>query len=90
MSQTQTQTAVIEDLAKRYIVPQNSREIQRLIDQHEWVKGNMGSLIKAPINANRVERVLDSATAYAITSIDAISGTHANLHTPFQRWLLAC
>lgn len=61
---SQTQTAVIEDLKKRYIVPQNSREIQRLTDQHEWVKGNMhGRLIKAPIDESKCERVLDSATA---------------------------
>jgi hypothetical protein len=56
--------AIVEDLRRRYIVPQNAREIQRLTDQHEWVKGNMGgALIKAPININRCKAVLDSATA---------------------------
>lgn len=69
-TQTQTQTAVVEDLKKRYIVPQNAREIQRLTDQHEWVKGNMGgALIKAPLDKSKCERILDSATADGVTML---------------------
>jgi len=64
---------VVEDLKKRYIVPQNSREIQRLTDQHEWVKGNMhGRLIKAPIDEKRCKRVLDSATADGYWLVDVM------------------
>jgi hypothetical protein len=51
--------------AYTYIMPDNSEEIDRLRNQHDWVKGSTGDrLLFAPIEQNGAPvKVLDSATA---------------------------
>ncbi|KAL7929953.1 S-adenosyl-L-methionine-dependent methyltransferase [Trichoderma chlorosporum] len=49
---------------KTYILPNNRQEIERMKNQHEWMKGSFGGLIKAPVDYQRKnQRILDSATA---------------------------
>lgn len=54
----------IEDVGKRYFLPRNVEEAERMQNQHEWLKGGADGLILAPIDLNRSKlRVLDAATA---------------------------
>lgn len=48
-----------------YIMPDNQEEIDRLRNQHEWVKGSTGGvLLFAPLEHKGLPlKVLDSATA---------------------------
>jgi hypothetical protein len=60
----QSQTELIRDLKKRYILPHTRQEIERMQNQHEWVKACAKGLVKAPLDFERRDlRVLDSATA---------------------------
>jgi gliotoxin biosynthesis N-methyltransferase len=60
---TQTENELHEAKA-RYYLPNSWGEIDRMRNQHEWVKGCAGGLIKAPIDyAANGFRVMDSATA---------------------------
>ncbi|KAL6695439.1 S-adenosyl-L-methionine-dependent methyltransferase [Trichoderma pleuroticola] len=59
-SKTSTQDAARE----AYILPNNRQEIERMKNQHEWIKGSFGGLIKAPVDYQREnQKILDSATA---------------------------
>ncbi|OQE22213.1 hypothetical protein PENFLA_c013G08350 [Penicillium flavigenum] len=54
----------VQSLRERYILPHNVEEIERMQNQHEWVKGCADGLIKAPLDMTRKDlRVLDAATA---------------------------
>ncbi|RYP29374.1 hypothetical protein DL767_006760 [Monosporascus sp. MG133] len=54
----------LEDARKAYMLPNNRQEIERMKNQHEWIKGSFGGLIKAPIDYEKKhQKVLDSATA---------------------------
>ncbi|KAJ5509900.1 hypothetical protein LT330_007205 [Penicillium expansum] len=54
----------VQSLRERYILPHNVAEIERMQNQHEWVKGCADGLIKAPLDMTRNDlRVLDAATA---------------------------
>ncbi|OTA04146.1 hypothetical protein A9Z42_0047230 [Trichoderma parareesei] len=47
-----------------YILPNNRQEIERMKNQHEWIKGSFGGLIKAPIDFEaKNQKILDSAAA---------------------------
>ncbi|KAK4039496.1 S-adenosyl-L-methionine-dependent methyltransferase [Parachaetomium inaequale] len=47
-----------------YMLPHSHQEIERMKNQHEWIKGSFGGLIKAPINLfKKHQRILDSAAA---------------------------
>lgn len=62
-----TRIELVEDLKRRYILPHDMKEIERMQNQHEWVKACAKGLVKAPINLRRGGlRVLDSATADGI------------------------
>ncbi|KAF9884284.1 hypothetical protein FE257_001914 [Aspergillus nanangensis] len=57
----------IQELATsrgKYTLPFTEEEVARLRNQHEWIKGCCGGLLKAPVDLTRKgQRVLDSATA---------------------------
>jgi hypothetical protein len=54
----------IEHAEQVYLLPQTHHEIERLKNQHEWIKGAFGGLIKAPISFfKQHQKILDSATA---------------------------
>lgn len=60
----ESETELVKDLRKRYILPHTRDEIERMQNQHEWVKGCAKGLLKAPLDQHkRGLRVLDSATA---------------------------
>lgn len=60
---TQTEDE-LHEAKTRYYLPNNWEEIDRMRNQHEWVKGCAGGLIKAPIDyAAKGLRIMDSATA---------------------------
>lgn len=47
-----------------YVMPHTTSEIQRLRNQHDWIKASMGGkLVFAPIEPDQPMHVLDSATA---------------------------
>jgi hypothetical protein len=47
-----------------YMLPHCQREIERMKNQHEWIKGAFEGLIKAPVDYEKQgQRILDSATA---------------------------
>ncbi|TFB01718.1 hypothetical protein CCMA1212_006259 [Trichoderma ghanense] len=53
-----------EAARKAYILPNNRQEIERMKNQHEWIKGSFGGLIKAPIDfETKNQKILDSAAA---------------------------
>ncbi|PTB62211.1 S-adenosyl-L-methionine-dependent methyltransferase [Trichoderma citrinoviride] len=53
-----------EAARKAYILPNNRKEIERMKNQHEWIKGSFGGLIKAPIDfETKNQKILDSAAA---------------------------
>lgn len=61
---TVSQDTNLDDARERYILPNNFEEIDRMRNQHEWVKGCAAGLINAPIDFNtKGLKVLDSATA---------------------------
>ncbi|KZF23928.1 hypothetical protein L228DRAFT_281054 [Xylona heveae TC161] len=54
----------VEEVGKRYFLPRSYDEGRRMQNQHEWIKGCAGGLIKAPIDRTRSNlHVLDAATA---------------------------
>lgn len=54
----------LEEAKKAYMLPNNRQEIERMKNQHEWIKGSFGGLIKAPIDYERKhQKILDSAAA---------------------------
>ena len=54
----------LEEAKKAYMLPNNLQEINRMKNQHEWIKGSFGGLIKAPIDYEKKhQQILDSATA---------------------------
>ncbi|KAL2759318.1 hypothetical protein ACRALDRAFT_1067831 [Sodiomyces alcalophilus JCM 7366] len=54
----------LKDAQKAYMLPHNRQEIERMKNQHEWIKGSFSGLIKAPIDYEKKhQRILDSATA---------------------------
>ncbi|KAL7811110.1 S-adenosyl-L-methionine-dependent methyltransferase [Trichoderma gracile] len=56
--------AASEAARKAYILPNNRQEIERMKNQHEWIKGSFGGLIKAPIDFEaKNQKILDSAAA---------------------------
>ncbi|KAL7905941.1 S-adenosyl-L-methionine-dependent methyltransferase [Trichoderma velutinum] len=59
-----SETSAEDAARKAYILPNNQQEIERMKNQHEWMKGSFGGLIKAPIDFQRKnQKILDSATA---------------------------
>ncbi|KAK4099518.1 hypothetical protein N658DRAFT_508562 [Parathielavia hyrcaniae] len=51
-------------LSSHYKLGQNQGEVERMRNQHEWIKGSFGGLIKAPIDLYKPhQKILDSATA---------------------------
>ncbi|KAL6895112.1 S-adenosyl-L-methionine-dependent methyltransferase [Trichoderma evansii] len=53
-----------ESARKAYILPNNRQEIERMRNQHEWIKASFGGLIRAPIDYRKKnQRILDSAAA---------------------------
>lgn len=78
--------AALEQAKKSYMLPNSQKEIERMRNQHEWIKGSFGGLIKAPIDFEKKDqKILDSATAdgnflpfirhIATLQSDAIIGT---------------
>ncbi|KAI9875173.1 MAG: hypothetical protein M1830_008793 [Pleopsidium flavum] len=64
MSTTMYSTSTAEDLQERYILPHTLSEIDRMRNQHEWVKGCASGLVKAPLDTTKPRlRIMDSATA---------------------------
>jgi hypothetical protein len=56
-----------ESARKAYILPNNRQEIERMKNQHEWIKGSFGGLVKAPIDYQKKnQKILDSAAADGI------------------------
>lgn len=56
-----------ESARKAYILPNNRQEIERMGNQHEWIKASFGGLIRAPIDyRKKSQRILDSAAADGI------------------------
>lgn len=54
----------LENARKAYMLPHNQKEIERMRNQHEWIKGSFDGLVKAPIDFEKKhQRILDSATA---------------------------
>lgn len=54
----------LEEAKKAYMLPNNRQEIERMKNQHEWIKGSFGGLIKVPIDyEKRHQKILDSAAA---------------------------
>lgn len=54
----------LEEAKKVYMLPNNRQEIERMKNQHEWIKGSFSGLIKAPIDYERKhQKILDSAAA---------------------------
>lgn len=59
-----TETSTEQSADYTYVMPHTTSEVQRLRNQHDWVKASMGGkLIFAPIEGEQPLRVLDSATA---------------------------
>ncbi|KGO70779.1 hypothetical protein PEX1_027090 [Penicillium expansum] len=55
-----------------YVMPHTTSEIQRLRNQHDWIKASMGGkLVFAPIEPDQPMHVLDSATADGFWCLDA-------------------
>ncbi|KAL6862024.1 S-adenosyl-L-methionine-dependent methyltransferase [Trichoderma novae-zelandiae] len=53
-----------EAARKAYILPNNQQEVERMRNQHEWIKGSFAGLIKAPIDFEaKNQKILDSAAA---------------------------
>ena len=47
-----------------YKLGHTAKEVERMRNQHEWIKGSFGGLIKAPIDYfKQGQKILDSATA---------------------------
>nr|A0A1U9YI04.1 RecName: Full=N-methyltransferase verN; AltName: Full=Verticillin biosynthesis cluster protein N [Clonostachys rogersoniana]AQZ42160.1 putative methyltransferase [Gliocladium sp.] len=54
----------LENAKKTYMLANNQKEIERMKNQHEWIKGSFGGLVKAPIDFDKKNQsILDSATA---------------------------
>jgi hypothetical protein len=50
--------------SEHYKLGHSPQEIERMRNQHEWIKGSFGGLIKAPIDYSKPgQKILDSATA---------------------------
>ncbi|KAK5988156.1 N-methyltransferase verN [Cladobotryum mycophilum] len=61
---SKTSTSDLEESKKAYMLPNNYQEILRMKNQHEWIKGSFGGLIKAPIDYEKKgQKILDSAAA---------------------------
>lgn len=59
-----SETSAEDAARKAYILPHNRQEIERMKNQHEWIKDSFGGLIKAPVDYERKnQKILDSATA---------------------------
>ncbi|KAJ6187827.1 hypothetical protein N7519_002735 [Penicillium mononematosum] len=55
-----------------YVMPHTTSEIQRLRNQHDWIKASMGGkLVFAPVEQEQPMHVLDSATADGFWCLDA-------------------
>ncbi|OAA41293.1 hypothetical protein NOR_05371 [Metarhizium rileyi] len=53
-----------DESRQAYLLSHSQREVQRMKNQHEWVKTAFGGLIKAPIDYEKKDQsILDSATA---------------------------
>ncbi|KAL9125539.1 MAG: hypothetical protein Q9217_005278 [Psora testacea] len=64
MSTTTSTASAVEDLQERYILPHTLSEIDRMRNQHEWVKACASGLVKAPLEITKPRlRIMDSATA---------------------------
>ncbi|KAH6603988.1 hypothetical protein Trco_007434 [Trichoderma cornu-damae] len=49
---------------KAYILPHSRSEIERMKNQHEWLKCAFGGLIKAPIDyESKNQKILDSGAS---------------------------
>lgn len=71
---------------KAYILPNNRQEIERMKNQHEWIKAAFGGLIKVPIDYQKKnQRILDSAAADGIT---IHLGIIALLYSYFFRYMV--
>ncbi|KAL2135479.1 hypothetical protein VTI74DRAFT_8338 [Chaetomium olivicolor] len=58
------QSNEVKQSEEAYMLPHSHQEIERMRNQHEWIKGSFGGLIKAPINFfEKHQKILDSATA---------------------------
>ncbi len=54
----------LEQAKKAYMLRNNGQELERMKNQHEWIKGSFGGLIKAPIAYEKKhQKILDSAAA---------------------------
>lgn len=54
----------LDESRQAYMLPHSQREIERMKNQHEWVKAAFGGLIKAPVDyEQKNQSILDSATA---------------------------
>ncbi|PTB75342.1 S-adenosyl-L-methionine-dependent methyltransferase [Trichoderma longibrachiatum ATCC 18648] len=61
---TASEASANEAARKAYILPNNRQEIERMKNQHEWIKGSFGGLIKVPIDFQAKNlKILDSAAA---------------------------
>ncbi|KAL7814999.1 S-adenosyl-L-methionine-dependent methyltransferase [Trichoderma aethiopicum] len=59
-----SETSANHAARKAYILPNNRQEIERMKNQHEWIKAAFGGLIKAPIDFEAKNlKILDSAAA---------------------------
>lgn len=73
-----------ESARKAYILPSSRQEIERMKNQHEWIKASFGGLIKAPIDYQKKnQKILDSAAAdgIAINCVWYLSFAHTTLGT---------
>ncbi|KOS22743.1 Demethylmenaquinone methyltransferase [Escovopsis weberi] len=61
----------LDEAKKAYMLPNNCQEILRMKNQHEWIKGSFGGLIKAPFEYEKKgQRILDSAAADGTWLVD--------------------
>ncbi|CAH0018875.1 unnamed protein product [Clonostachys rhizophaga] len=68
----ETSAPVFENAKKHYMLSNNQREIERMRNQHEWIKISFGGLIKAPIDfSKKHQKILDAATADGTWLLDA-------------------